>query len=383
VSAGPLAGVRVVELAGIGPGPFAAMLLADLGADVVRVDRTGPVDEGWARADVVNRGKRSVAVDLKHPDGPGVVRALARRADAVVDPYRPGVAERLGIGPDDLLAANPRLVYARMTGWGQHGPLADRAGHDIDYIAMSGVLAHIGLAGQRPTPPLNLVGDFGGGTMFLVSGILAGLLNVARGGSGQVVDVAMVDGSALLMAPLYAAHATGFWSSERGANLLDSGVPWYDTYECADGRHVAVGALEPPFYAALLAALGLDGEELPDRGDRESWPELRRRFADVFATRTRDEWAETFLPTDACVAPVLTMGEAPAHPLATERSSFVEVGGLPSPAPAPRFSATPAAVDSPPVQPGTTSREVLADAGFSAAEVAALVASGAVVVAAG
>ena len=378
---GPLAGTRVLELQGLGPAPLAGMLLADLGADVVVVHRPAEVaatDPARPSVDVMGRGKRSVAVDLKHPDGPDVVLALAGGADVLVDPYRPGVAERLGVGPDVVLARNPRLVYGRMTGWGQTGPLAPRAGHDIDYIAVSGVLAHVGLAGQRPTPPLNLVGDFGGGTMFLVTGILAGLLHAARTGQGQVVDAAMVDGSALLMAPLFNATATGFWSAERGTNALDSGAPWYDTYACAGGGYVAVGAIEGPFYAQLLEGLGLAGADLPDQHDQARWPELRERFAAVFATRTREEWAAHFADVDACVAPVLTMAEAPRHPHAVARKAFLDVPGGPVPAPAPRFSATTPPTPGPSVRPGDATRAVLAEAGLADARIDALLASGAV-----
>jgi alpha-methylacyl-CoA racemase len=379
---GPLSGCRIVELSGLGPGPLAGMILADLGAEVIVVHRTSDVGAGDEApppsGDPMGRGKRSIAVDLKNLDGVAAARKLIAGSDALIDPFRPGVTERLGLGPDELLADNPKLVYARMTGWGQDGPLADRSGHDITYIAMSGVLAHIGLAGQRPTPPLNLVGDFGGGTMFLVVGILGGLFHALRTGEGQVVDTAMVDGSALLLAPLYAAYGSGVWTDDRGSNMLDSGAPWYDTYECADGRHVAVGAIEPQFYAILLDTLGIDPASLGHQHDRQRWPEMRQRFADTFARKSRDEWAEVFLPTDACVAPVLTMGEAPHHPLAVERRSFVDIGGLPSPAPAPRFSRTDLEVARPSARPGDSTRSVLADAGLAADEVDDLLTSGAV-----
>jgi alpha-methylacyl-CoA racemase len=379
---GPLSGCRIVELNGLGPGPLAGMILADLGAEVIVVHRTSDVGDGDEApppsGDPMGRGKRSIAVDLKNPDGVAAARKLIASSDALIDPFRPGVTERLGLGPDELLADNPKLVYARMTGWGQDGPLADRSGHDITYIAMSGVLAHIGLADQRPTPPLNLVGDFGGGTMFLVVGILGGLFHALRTGEGQVVDTAMVDGSALLLAPLYAAYGSGVWTDDRGSNMLDSGAPWYDTYECADGKHVAVGAIEPQFYAILLDTLGIDPASLGHQHDRSRWPEMRARFADTFAGKARDEWAEIFLPTDACVAPILTMGEAPHHPLAVERSSFVDVGGRPSPAPAPRFSHTHLEVARPSAHPGDSTRAVLAEAGLTPDEVANLLASGAI-----
>jgi len=378
---GPLRGVRVVELAGLGPAPFCCMVLADLGADVVRVDRAdavGTADPGRAAGTVLDRGRRSVGVDLKHPDGPEVVRRLVAGADVLVEGWRPGVAERLGVGPEPCLAANPRLVYGRMTGWGQEGPLADRAGHDIDYLAIAGALGAIGRADGPPVPPLNAVADFGGGGMLLAMGVVAALFEVARGGEGQVVDAAMVDGTALLMAPWYAAHQLGFWGP-RGTNLLDSGAPYYDSYRCADGGWLAVGAIEAQFYAALLEGLGLDPAEVPDRDDRERWPELRAVLAARIATRSRDEWEAVFGPggPDACVAPVLDLGEAPAHPHLAARGTIVEVEGVRQPAPAPRFSGSPAALGRPPSWAGRDTRAVLAEAGFGADEIAALEASGA------
>jgi alpha-methylacyl-CoA racemase len=377
----PLDGVRVVELAGIGPVPFAGMLLADLGADVVRVDRpaaVAAVDPARPSQDPMARGKRSVGVDLKHPDGVAVVLRLVAEADVLVEGFRPGVTERLGVGPEPCLAANPRLVYGRMTGWGQDGPLAQDAGHDIDYLAVAGVLAHVGRAGAPPTPPINLVADFGGGANLLVVGVLAALFDAARTGAGTVVDAAMVDGAALLMAPFFAARASGFWRDERGTNMLDSGAYFYDAYECADGRHVAVGAIEPQFHAALLTGLGLDGAgDLPDQMDREAWPAMKERLAAIFRTRTRDEWVEAFAGTDACVAPVLTMGESAAHPHVRARGSVVESGGVPQPAPAPRVGGA-LPVPGPPAQAGAHTDEVLAALGVPADEVAALRAAGAV-----
>ncbi len=331
-----------MELAGIGPGPHAAMILADLGADVVRVERpSGGLEMTADAPDVLARGRRRVAADLKDPAGQDAVLALAARADVLLEGYRPGVTERLGVGPQDCLARNPRLVYARMTGWGQHGPLAERAGHDINYLALSGALHAIGRSGERPVPPLNLVGDFGGGSMLLVVGVLAALWERGRSGRGQVVDAAMVDGASTLLAMVWSLLAGGAWVDERGANLLDGGAPFYDTYTCADGRHVAVGALEPKFYAELLAGLGLADEPLSAQYDRVGWPRLRERFAAAFASRTRDEWAEVFAGTDACVAPVLALHEAAEHPHLASRSTLVESDGVRQPSPAPRFSRTP------------------------------------------
>jgi alpha-methylacyl-CoA racemase len=373
---GPLAGIRVVELAGIGPGPFAAMLLADLGAEVLRVDRPASSRPAWPT--VLARGRRSVVVDLKHPDGAGVVLDLVASAAALVEGFRPGVAERLGIGPDACLARNPRLVYGRVTGWGQEGPWRLAAGHDIDYVAVAGALHPIGQAGGPPVPPLNLVGDFGGGGMLLALGVVAALLEAGRSGRGQVVDAAMVDGAALLTAQFHELLAAGLWREERGANLLDGGAPFYGVYETADGRHLAVGALEPQFFAELLRRLGLDAGDLPDQLDRDGWPVLRERLAGLFRTRTRDQWCELLAGTDACVAPVLGLGEAPSHPHNRARGTFVEVGGVTQPAPAPRFSRTPPGPPSPPVPPGAHTDQALADWGVDPGELARLRAAGAV-----
>jgi alpha-methylacyl-CoA racemase len=374
---GPLDGVRIVELAGIGPAPFAAMVLADLGADVVRVDRPGRPN-AVARMDVLNRGRRSIAVDLKHPDGVEVVLRLAAGSDALIEGFRPGVAERLGVGPEPCLDRNPRLVYGRMTGWGQDGPYAAEAGHDITYAAVAGALAHIGRAGQPPTPPLNLVADFGGGGMLLALGVVSGVLASQRTGRGQVVDAAMVDGVALLMAPFFMALRSGYFTDERGTNLLDSGAPYYDCYACADGRYVAVGALEPQFYAALVDGLGLDPAELGAQNDPAHWPEMRRRFAAAFAAKPRDEWVRHFAGRDACVAPVNTTEETFADPHMTARGTVVEPGGVPQPSPAPRFSDTPASVDRPPPEPGEHTGEILAELGYGPDAVADLRAGGAV-----
>ena len=377
---GPLAGLRIVEVAGIGPGPFAAMVLADLGADVVRVDRVDGVgaDPGSARYDILGRGRRSVAVDLKAPGGTDVVLRLVAGADALIEGFRPGVAERLGIGPAACLARNPRLVYGRMTGWGQDGPLAERAGHDITYAAVAGALAHIGRAGQPPTPPLNLVADFGGGGMLLALGLVAALLHAQRTGEGQVVDAAMVDGTALLMAPFHGASAMGFWSDERGTNLLDSGAPFYDVYRCADGAEIAVGAIEPQFFATLLDVLELEPGSLPDQQDRAGWPTLRAALTTAFAARSRAEWLERAEGRDACLAPVLTMREAWEHEHLGARGTFVDVDGVPQPAPAPRFSVTQARIERPPAVAGEHTDEVLREAGVSDDELAALRASGVV-----
>lgn len=358
---GPLAGLKVVELAGIGPGPHAAMVLADLGADVVRVDRpSGGLQLGDPAVDPTLRGRRRVSADLKDPAGRETVLRLVEHADVLLEGYRPGVTERLGVGPADCHARNPRLVYGRMTGWGQDGPLAPRAGHDINYIALTGALHAIGRAGDRPVPPLNLVGDFGGGSMLLLVGVLAALWEAQRSGRGQVVDAAMVDGSSLLVQMVWGMLAQDMWRDERGSNLLDGHAPFYDTYTCADGRHVAVGALEPQFYAALLAGLGLDGEDLPAQYDQSGWPALRARFTEVFATRTRDEWAEVFAGTDACVTPVLSFAEAREHPHLAARGTIVERDGVPQAAPAPRFSRTAPAVPGPLADPEPV-EQVLAD----------------------
>ncbi|MFL6205322.1 MAG: CaiB/BaiF CoA transferase family protein [Acidimicrobiales bacterium] len=368
---GPLRGIRVLEVAGIGPGPFCAMVLADLGADVIRIDRLGDTgrDPASARFDVLARGRRSIAVDLKSPGGAALMLRLVEQADALLEGFRPGVAERLGIGPVPCLELNPRLVYGRMTGWGQDGPLADAAGHDLTYAAVAGALAHIGRAGQPPTPPLNLVADFGGGGMLLAVGLLAGLLHAKATGEGQVVDAAMVDGTALLMAPFYGASAMGFWSDERGTNLLDSGAPYYDVYRCADGLELGVAAIEPQFFSALLEVLELDPVGLPGQDDRDRWAELRQAIGTMVASRPRAEWLARAEGTDACLAPVLTMREAAQHPHVRARGTVTERDGVPQPAPAPRFSATPPALDRGPCVPGQHTDEVLAEHGFDRAAI--------------
>ncbi|MFF5251061.1 CaiB/BaiF CoA transferase family protein [Streptomyces leeuwenhoekii] len=358
---GPLTGVRVVELAGIGPGPFAAMLLADLGADVVRVDRPGGPGLGIDPAhDITNRNKRSVVVDLKSPDGPGRVLDLAARADILIEGYRPGVAERLGIGPGPCHARNPRLVYGRMTGWGQQGPLAPRAGHDIAYIALTGTLGMIGAPDRPPAVPANLLGDYAGGSLYLVVGLLAALHHARATGAGQVVDAAIVDGAAHLAAMIHGMLAAGGWQDRRGANLLDGGCPFYGTYETADGRYMAVGALERHFYDEFLTLLGIP-DQAPARDDPARWEELREAIAARFRTRTRDEWTAVFEGSDACVAPVLSLREAPHHPHLAARGTFTDHGGITQPAPAPRFSATPTAVRTGPALPGADTESVARD----------------------
>jgi alpha-methylacyl-CoA racemase len=376
---GPLDGVRVIEIASLAPGPFGCMILSDLGADVLRVDRAESCGAGaTALPTPLGRGRRSVGINLKDPDGIELLLRLVESADVLVEGFRPGVAERLGFGPEVCAARNPRLVFGRMTGWGQDGPLAPTAGHDIDYIAISGALSLVGRAGERPVPPVNLLGDFGGGGMLLALGVLAALLERERSGLGQVVDAAMVDGSALLTSFVYGLRAMGAWQDARGVNRLDGGAPIYDTYETADGGYVAVGALEPQFYAALLAGLGLSGTDLPKQNDRAGWPVLRARFAEVFASRTRDEWAAVFAGSDGCVAPVLGPAEAPGHPYNASRGTFTDVGGLAQPAPAPRFSRSVADAPTPPRRPGADTDAVLADLGHTATEIAALRASGTV-----
>jgi alpha-methylacyl-CoA racemase len=370
---GPLRGVRVIEIASLAPAPFGCMILTDLGADVLRVDRaerSGP--HARPPLDPLGRGRRSIGLNLKDPAAVDLLLRLVDDADVLVEGFRPGVAERLGFGPDVCAQRNPRLIFARMTGWGQAGPLASTAGHDIDYIAISGALGTVGRAGQAPVPPVNMLGDFGGGGMLLALGILAALVERASSGRGQVIDAAMVDGSGLLTSFLYGLRAAGGWQDRRGSNLLDGGAPFYDTYTTSDGQYMAVGALEPQFYAALLHGLGLVDAGLPDQHDRSGWPVLRQRFAETFAQRTRAEWEGVFAGTDACVSPVLSLAEAPVHPHAVARKAFVEVGGIAQPAPAPRFSRTEAGVPAPPPAPGADTDTVLAGLGLSAAEVADL-----------
>jgi alpha-methylacyl-CoA racemase len=370
---GPLEGLKLIEIAGIGPGPYCAMLLADMGAEVIRVVRPGP--DAFAQRpafDLLSRGRRSIGVDLKHADGVATLLAMLERADGVFEGFRPGVMERLGLGPDVCLARNPRLVYGRMTGFGQAGPLARAAGHDINYIALAGVLAHVARRGAPPTVPLNLIGDFAGGGQLLAFGMVCALLERVRSGRGQVVDAAMVDGAAALMTVFHGAQQSGFWSDEAGSNLLDGGAPFYDVYETADGRHVAIGAIEPAFYAKLLELTGLAQEPLPDQNDRNGWPALRERLASIFRSRTRDAWCALLEGSDACFAPVLTMAESRDHAHNRARGLFVEVDGVAQPRPAPRFSRTDSGIQRPPARGAAHTDEVLAEWGFVESEIARL-----------
>jgi alpha-methylacyl-CoA racemase len=377
---GPLTGLRVAEMVGLGPGPFCGMLLADMGAEVLRVDRidaADAVDRSQPATSAMDRGKQAVAIDLKHPVGVEALLRIVEQADAFVDVWRPGVAERLGLGPDACLARNPRLVYGRLTGWGQAGPYAHAAGHDIDYIALAGALEQLGRAGEKPTPPINVLGDFAGGGMLLAFGIACAAFETARSGKGQVIDAAMVDGAALMLTPFYAARASGFWG-ERGTNFLDTGAPFYEVYETADGKFVAVGAVEPQFYAELMTRLGRDDADLAAQYDKDRWPDEKERMAAVFRTKTRDEWCALLERSDACFAPVLTPLEAPAHPHNRARGTFLELDGVPQPAPAPRFSRTAATVAGPPMHAGDDTETVLGRWGFDPAEVARLRDAGAV-----
>lgn len=374
--AGPLEGIKVIELAGIGPGPYACMMLADLGAEVLRLERGDPDAAPESSWDVLNRSRPSVSVDLKNPSGRALVLELCEQTDILIEGFRPGVVERLGIGPEDVWKRNPRLVYGRMTGYGQSGPLSHKAGHDINYIAISGALWPVGRAGERPVPPLNLVGDFGGGAMFLVFGVLAAVLSARRTGEGQVVDAAMVDGSASMMAMTHSLLNAGFWLEQRGSNILDSGAHFYEVYETRDGRYIAVGAIEAKFYDQLVLGLGLDREGLPGQMDRATWPAMKARFAEIFATRTRDEWTEVFSDVDACVSPVLTPREAVDHPYNVARQVF-SIDGPIQPHPAPRFSKTPGLIGRAPQAPGSGTREGLLSWGFDLERQAQLRESGA------
>ncbi|HQZ34452.1 MAG TPA: CaiB/BaiF CoA-transferase family protein [Ilumatobacteraceae bacterium] len=380
---GPLTGYRIIEIAGIGPGPFAAMMLADMGAEVIRVERAQSVRGSapdTAHWDVLLRGRRNIALDLKNPEGVATLLDLVDKADGLIEGFRPGVMERLGIGPDVCLARNPKLVYGRMTGWGQDGPYAQSAGHDINYIALAGSLAHFGRGGQIPVPPLNMVGDFGGGGMFLAFGVVCALLETQRSGQGQVVDTAMVDGAASLMSMFWAMKTIGMFDENApGTNLLDTGAHFYDVFQCADGKHVSLGSIEPQFYAELMRLTGLAGDaEFAQQMDKAQWPHLKDRLRVVMLTKTRDEWCALMEHTDVCFAPVLTMSEAAQHPHNVARGTFVEVAGTTQPAPAPRFSRTVPQIDSPPAHAGQHSRQILADWGFDSDRIESLVASGAV-----
>ena len=379
IDMGPLNGVKVVEIAGIGPGPFCAMMLADMGADVIRVDRKDPRGRPGSTAganprdEVLNRGRRSIALDLKDPKAIETVLKLCESADAILEGFRPGVMERLGMGPDVVQARNPKIVYGRMTGWGQTGPYASVAGHDINYIALSGVLHALGREGDKPVPPMNLVGDFGGGGMLLAFGIVSALFEAQRSGHGQVVDAAMVDGAALLMTPIYGLTKMGRWNGdERGVNLLDTGAHFYEVYETSDGKFISIGSIEPQFYAILLEKAGVDTEEFADQMNRDKWRNYKETLTEVFKTKTRDEWCEIMEYTDICFAPVLSMNEAHAHPHNAERETFVDINGMRQPRPAPRFSRTNPDLPSESPIPGEHNESALSDWGFSADEIAAL-----------
>ena len=380
--AGPLHGVRILEIAGIGPGPFAAMMLADMGAEVVRVERVQAVrdDATGPHWDVMLRGRRNIALDLKHADGVETLLSLVERADVVIEGFRPGVMERLGVGPEVCLARNPKLVFGRMTGWGQEGPYASSAGHDINYIALAGALAHFGRAGEPPTPPLNMVGDFGGGGMLLAFGVVCALLEAQRSGKGQVIDAAMVDGSAVLMSMFWAYRNVGMFDEHaRGVSLLDTGAHFYDVFECADGEWVSVGSIEPQFYALLLEKTGLTGDpEFTNQMDKTQWPTLKRKLAKVFKTKTQSQWNEIMEGTDVCYAPVLRMSEAAQHPHNVARNTFIEVAGVTQPAPAPRYSRSATDLPTAPAHAGQHTRAVLGDWGVDAVRIDTLISSGAI-----
>jgi len=371
---GPLQGIRIVEFAGIGPGPFAAMLFSDMGAEVIRIDRKG--GRNPAKTEIYMRGRRTVQLDMKKPEAVEAALKLIEKADALIEGFRPGVMERLGVGPDVCLKRNPKLVYGRMTGWGQSGPLAEAAGHDINYISISGALHAIGARGGKPTPPLNLVGDFGGGALYLAFGVVCALLEVQRSGKGQVVDAAMTDGAASLMSMFYAMTAMGIWKDERSANMLDGGAHFYDTYETKDGRYVSIGSIEPQFYKELMEKTGIADEAFLAQMDRAQWPALKEKLAAVLKTKTRDEWDRVMQGSDVCYAPVLSIAEAPRHPHNVARKTFIELDGVVQPAPAPRFSRTVAEVQGAP-QP-VDSKTALSGWGFSGAEIEALSGAGAI-----
>lgn len=378
---GVLSGCKIVEFAGIGPAPMCAMLLADMGAEVLRVDRAEDASLGIqtdAKYNLLGRSRRSVAVDLKRREGTELALKLIEKADALIEGFRPKVMERLGLGPDVCLARNPKLVYGRMTGWGQEGPLALAAGHDINYIALTGALHAIGRKGEAPVPPLNLVGDFGGGGVYLALGVVAAMFEASKSGKGQVVDVAMIDGAASLMTAIYGLFGAGIWSDKRGENILDTGSHYYNVYETSDGKYVGIGSIETKFYAELLRLSGLEGEKLPRQNDRAAWEAMQKRLRAIFKTKTRDEWCRIMEGSEVCFAPVLSLEEAPRHPHNRQRSTFVEYEGVVQPAPAPRFLRTPSAIQRPPARPGEHTEQALREWGFSAAEVERLRTAGAI-----
>jgi len=373
---GPLAGIKVVEIAGIGPGPFCAMMLADMGADVIRVDRKGA--QGGSKFDILNRGRKSVAIDLKSDEGKEAVLKLIDKADALIEGFRPGVMERLGLGPDVALERNPKLVFGRMTGWGQDGPLAHAAGHDINYIALTGALYAMGRDETPPAPPLNLVGDFGGGGMLLAFGIACALIDAKKSGKGQVVDAAMTDGASILSAMMYGFSASGMWTNDRYSNMLDGGAHFYDSYETSDGKYIALGSIEPQFYALLLEKTGINDPAFKDQMNRNNWPELKKQLAQILKTKTRDEWCEIMEGTDVCFAPILNFNEATEHPHNKARNTFVEIEGVKQPAPAPRFSRTSPSTPNPPAKAGEHTEEALAEWGISSDELAKMKQGGAI-----
>jgi alpha-methylacyl-CoA racemase len=378
---GVLSGYKVVEFAGIGPAPMCAMLLSDMGAEVLRIDRAEEANLGIptdAKFNVLGRGRRSVALDLKRKEGVEVALKLIDKADALIEGFRPGVMERLGLGPDVCMARNAKLVYGRMTGWGQEGPMAHAAGHDINYIALTGALHSIGRRDEAPVPPLNLVGDFGGGGVYLALGVVAALLEAQKSGKGQTIDVAMVDGASSLMAAIYGLRAAGRWTDKRGDNFLDTGAHYYNVYETSDGKYVSVGSIEPKFYAELLQLSGLEHEELPKQNDKDAWPKMNERLTSIFRGKTRDEWCKIMEGSDVCFAPVLDMGEAPKHPHNKHRGTFVDVDGVVQPGPAPRFSRTPSEIQGPPSAPGQHTVAALKDWGFTAGELDQLQKAGAI-----
>lgn len=369
---GPLQGVKIIEVGGIGPGPLCAMMLSDMGADVIRIERKGHVARTEPKYDVMMRNRRSVSIDLRKPEGVAAVLKIVEQVDALQEGFRPGVMEKLGLGPDVCLERNPRLVYGRMTGWGQEGPLAKVAGHDINYISLSGALHTFGRKGEKPIAPLNMVGDFGGGGMLLAFGIVCALFETQRSGKGQVIDAAMVDGSAALMAMIYGLRASGFWADERGVNLLDSGAHFYDAYETSDGKYISIGSIEPQFYELLLQHTGIADPDFKNQLDQNKWPQFKEKLCEIFKTKSRDEWCDIMEGTDVCFAPVLSLDEAPEHPQNQERNTFIEVNGVRQPSPAPRFSRTPPEIKHPPPEPGEHTEAVLRDFGFSTKEIETL-----------